>query len=407
MAHVMSDILSATDDPARDERPKGAAEQPAQPEEGTWADRAEETAGAPFGVAGENARPFKGMAAVIILLFWATQFTTLSLMRMVRAPEMEGWANLQARAIVTSCAILLSFAILAVLRRVRGSTLLRRVLIAVGLALGGAAVHAAVNISVFYFLLPPMPDLEWMWAEVALSYPLLINDFFWHYAAISVLLLALTYGEDLVASERRVAALRVQANSAQLNALRYQLNPHFLFNTLNSVASLISKRQSGDAETMVVNLSDFLRSTLKLDAGREIALDDEIQLQALYLDIEKIRFPQRLRVTIDVPEEVRGALVPNLITQPLIENAIKYGVARSSEPVHLEIVAREKDNCLWLEVRDDGGNAVDADTQGTRVGLRNVSRRLRLHFGEEARLEAGARTEGGFFARMVLPLRRA
>ena len=403
----MSDILLPTDDRARDEPPAETAERPAEPIGTPAIDRVADPLPIADDLAGAENRPFRRMAIAMIFLFWAAQFTSLSLMRMAIAPEMEGWANRGARGIVTACAILTSIGILAVLRRTRAATLPRRVLIALGLALAGASLHALINVTVFYQIMPTIRDTEFSLAELASSFPFLLNDFFWFYAAISVLLLALTYGEDLVASERRIAALQAQANTAQLKALRYQLNPHFLFNTLNSVASLIAKDQARDAESMLVNLSDFLRSTLKMDAGREIPLSDEIQLQSLYLDIEQIRFPQRLRVTIDVPENVRDALVPNLITQPLIENAIKYGVARSSEPVHLEIVAREAEGRLSLEIRDDGGNAEDGGPKGTRVGLRNVSNRLRLHFGEAARLEAGRRPEGGFSARMVLPLRRA
>jgi len=158
---------------------------------------------------------------------------------------------------------------------------------------------------------------------------------------------------------------------------------------------------------MVVSLSDFLRSTLKMDSGREITLEEEVKLQSLYLDIEKIRFPQRLKVTIDVPDQLRGACVPNLITQPLIENAIKHGVGRSSAPVHLELIARDWGGKLSIEVRDDGGNAKDGPPLGTQVGLRNVAERLRLRFGAQGSLTAGKRKEGGFSAQIVIPLRRA
>jgi LytS/YehU family sensor histidine kinase len=232
--------------------------------------------------------------------------------------------------------------------------------------------------------------MEWGFTlnEYIISYSVLL---FWFYSALSVMLLALTYGEDLVEKEERIASLQAQANVAQLNALRYQLNPHFLFNALNSVASLICKRMGAEAESMVVSLSDFLRSTLRMDSGREITLEEELKLQSLYLDIEKIRFPQRLSVTIDVPEALRGACVPNLITQPLIENAIKHGVGK-----------------LSLEVRDDGGNAGNAaPPSGLHVGLRNVAERLKLRFGDQGSFTAAARPEGGFSARILIPLRRA
>ncbi len=182
------------------------------------------------------------------------------------------------------------------------------------------------------------------------------------------MILALTYAADLAESEDRVAALLGLTHAAQLKALHYQLNPHFLFNTLNSVIALINSKRSVEAEMMVESLSDFLRSTLALDAASEIPLGMEIELQSLYLAIEKIRFPDRLNVTIDVPDGLRDAMVPNLITQPLVENGIKYGVARNSGRVNLGIVAREVDGKLSPQVQDDGGDAPPPTQQkGTKV----------------------------------------
>ena len=131
---------------------------------------------------------------------------------------------------------------------------------------------------------------DYSFTDYLIAFAVSVFDFVWFYSALSVMLLALTYGEDLVENEDRIASLEAQANIAQLNALRYQLNPHFLFNTLNSVASLISKKMGAEAETMVVSLSDFLRSTLRMDSGREITLAEEVKLQSLYLDIEKSAF---------------------------------------------------------------------------------------------------------------------
>lgn len=158
---------------------------------------------------------------------------------------------------------------------------------------------------------------------------------------------------------------------------------------------------------MVVSLSDFLRSTLQMDMEKEITLAEEIQLQSLYLEIEKARFPNRLEVVIDLSPEAANALVPNLITQPLIENAIKYGVARSQAPVRLEVIARADGGALTVEIRNDGGDAESPAPHGTRTGLRNVANRLRLHYGEEAALSAAPRHDGGYTATIRLPLHRA
>ena len=382
----MSDIPLPANGVADGEQPPAADERPA-----------------PDGPVGRSRRVFGRMAIVVILIFWMAQFTFLTVARLMRMPE-ESLFNIYPRAVVTTCAILLSFALLATLRAVRRRTLVRRALIAVALAVAGCAIHAAVNMTVFTLFYQPEPE---PFSEYLISWLISMADFIWYYSALSVMLLALTYGEDLVENEDRIASLQAQANVAQLNALRYQLNPHFLFNTLNSVASLISKQMGAEAETMVVSLSDFLRSTLRMDSGREITLAEEVKLQSLYLDIEKIRFPQRLKVTIDVPEELRAACVPNLITQPLIENAIKHGVGRIAAPVHLEVIARDSGGKLSLEIRDDGGDATNGASSGTQVGLRNVAERLKLRFGDQGSLTAGKRSEGGFSARILIPLRKA
>ena len=343
-------------------------------------------------------------AVPLILIFYATQFSTMTLSRFMRVSG-EGLDVILPRLIVAACGILFSLLNLQIQKRVGGRGLRKRMLVAAGLAIAGAYFHAAVNLSVF----------SYFFGFESRSFPAFLTTFYlsgqdwlWFYSAISVMLLALTYAADLAERDDEVAALQSLAHVAQIKALRYQLNPHFLFNTLNSIAALIGKRRSDDAERMLESLSDFLRSTLKMDSEKEIPLAKEIELQSLYLDIEKTRFPVRLQVSIDVPPALRDALVPNLITQPLVENSIKYGVARSSERVNLEIVAREVNGQLSLQIRDDGGNADGPTPQwGTRTGLRNVSERLSLHFGAAAKLTAGPRPGGGFSTEILMPLSRA
>ncbi|HTU09929.1 MAG TPA: histidine kinase [Allosphingosinicella sp.] len=377
----MNSIFSPSNAPAAHERPAGAAEPPraapAQP----------------------GARFFRRLAIGVILGFWLTYFITLTAARLAISAS-ESWPLIAARGLMSLLAMLLSFAILAALRRARGRGPARRVLIAAGLALAGCMVHAALNPVVFMQFVPVSSP----WSVLIAEYPISLLSFLWQYVAVSVMLLALTYGEDLTEREERIVSLQAQANAAQLSALRYQLNPHFLFNTLNSVASLIAKRP-GEAEAMVVSLSDFLRSTLQMDTGKEITLGEEVQLQSLYLEIEKARFPNRLEVAIDVPPETANALVPNLISQPLIENAIKYGVARSQAPVRLDVIARAEGGVLVLEIRNDGGDAETPLPGGTSTGLRNVANRLRLHFGDEASLAAAPLVGGGYSATICLPLR--
>jgi hypothetical protein len=341
------------------------------------------------------------IAPIVIPAMFLAQLTNLTLMRYVRFPE-EGFTAFPPRLIVTGFGILFAFFMLAVQRKARNASLFRRALMALGCGVLGAAWHTLVNFFVFSNWFPQ--------DEYSLSlflYGPAFFDWLWFYTAVSLMILTMTYVADLADNEERMAALQARADAFQLRALRYQLNPHFLFNTLNSIASLISRRSNEEAEAMVVSLSDFLRSTLKIDPAVDITLGEEIALQTLYLDIERSRFPHRLRVTIDVPDALRDACVPNLILQPLVENAIKHGVARSEKAVHLEILAAAQSGRLALEVRDDGGDAAVPGAEGANVGLANVAERLRVHFGKQAWFRAGRRPEGGFSARIEIPLRHA
>jgi two-component system LytT family sensor kinase len=344
---------------------------------------------------------FRRLAVAVIVPLWITQFVTITVSSLINFPGR--WDLLEPRIAVTVGGIAISLAILAGHHWARRFPLAGRVAAALLFALAGCTVHIALNTLIFH--IPPFRPVD---AEpitfISVFLPFL--DRMWFYTALSVLLLALTYGADLAESQARNAGLQAQADAARLKALRYQLNPHFLFNTLNSVASLIGQRRAPEAEVMVVSLSDFLRLTLSLDPARQITLGEEIELQRLYLDIERTRFSHRLDVAIDLPADLRGAMVPSLILQPLVENAIKYGVARSLAPVRVEVAAAREGDRLRLEVRDDG-DGTGPGAAGTRVGLRNVRERLKLSFGDKATLSVGRRPEGGFLSRIVMPLTNA
>jgi two-component system, LytTR family, sensor kinase len=164
------------------------------------------------------------------------------------------------------------------------------------------------------------------------------NGYFF-FLAWAAIYLSLCYAARMGALERRTAELRAAAQSAELRALRYQVNPHFLFNTLNSLSSLVMIGKKEEAERMIINLSTFFRTSLTGDPTEDVRLSEEITLQRLYLDIEAVRFPERLITTIDVPEMLESACVPGLILQPLVENAVKYGVSRARRPVTIRIRA--------------------------------------------------------------------
>lgn len=233
-----------------------------------------------------------------------------------------------------------------------------------------------------------------------------LNGYFF-FAAWGALFLALTYAAAVRLAEREAAAYRAAARDAELRALRYQVNPHFLFNTLNSLSTLILKDHRDEAEKMILNLSTFFRTSLTADPTEDVILAEEIRLQRLYLDIEAIRFPDRLNVEFNVPAELENACVPCLIMQPLVENSIKYGVSRAKRPVTIKITAREDSQGLVLSVEDDGDPIREGEkVGGTGVGLRNVADRLKARFGEEASCRYGPLPYGGFGVTIFMPLIR-
>jgi len=213
--------------------------------------------------------------------------------------------------------------------------------------------------------------------------------------AWAALYIALVNGEQARAAERREGEFRRAAKASELRSLRYQVNPQFLFNTLNSLSALVMTGKADAAERMIQTLSTFYRRTLAGDPTSDIALADEIALQRLYLEIEAVRFPERLRTRIIVPESLEQVKVPGMVLQPLIENSVKYAVAQTQAPVTVTIEAREDYGMLELTVADDGPGAGDkAGTVGCGIGLGNVRDRLAARFGSAASVESGPGTQG-------------
>jgi hypothetical protein len=205
----------------------------------------------------------------------------------------------------------------------------------------------------------------------------------------------------------RLTATRAEAaaTEARLAALRYQLNPHFLFNTLNAISSMVVTGRNQAAEGMLDKLCEFLRTTLSGRPEALVPLEDELATIASYLEIEAFRLRERLTVTFDCPSEFNHALVPGFLLQPLVENAIKHGVGATSRPVHLEIaVRREPHRVLAVTIVDDGGADSPCDAPaGFGVGLTNVAERLRSLFGDEGALTVEQR-DPGFAATVRIPL---
>ena len=236
--------------------------------------------------------------------------------------------------------------------------------------------------------------------------------------AWSALYYAINFFLQVEEQTDRLERLEAQATSAQLAMLRYQLNPHFLFNTLNSISTLVLLKQSETANAMLTRLSSFLRHTLVTQPGGKVTVAQEVETLKLYLDIERMRFEDRLRTDFRVEEEAMTACLPAMLLQPLVENAIKYGVSPLEEGAQISVVAQVVGPRLRVTVSDTGpGMTVDDVEEGlpivrpsaarrdsTGVGLTNIRDRLAQAYGEEHRFEIRSPESGGFSVLIELPL---
>jgi signal transduction histidine kinase len=203
---------------------------------------------------------------------------------------------------------------------------------------------------------------------------------------------------ELLASQ-----LTAQLSQAKLRALRMQLNPHFLFNALNSIAMLTRRNENTRAVNMLAGLGDLLRYVLEDAPADEVPLRDEIAFMARYLEIERERFGDRLVVDISASDDVMGAFVPNLLLQPLVENAIRHGVARKADTGHIRIGAVRSGDRLKLQVSDDGPGIDDTSASG--VGLANTRSRLEQLYGDDFTFDVANAGDGGVTATVIIPYR--
>ncbi len=222
--------------------------------------------------------------------------------------------------------------------------------------------------------------------------------------AWSVLYFGIRHYRDLQAQTERTLKAEALGRQAQLRALRYQLNPHFLFNTLNAISTLVVQHENADANRMIARLSEFLRLTLESSDAQEVPFATELDFVKRYLEIEQVRFGERLDVRYNVEPETLSAPVPSLILQPLIENAIRHGIAPREAGGRLEIEARCVENMVHLEVRDDGiARAGDLSSCCQGVGLSNTRARLEQLYGPAHRFELRVAETGGLAVLIGVP----
>ena len=300
------------------------------------------------------------------------------------------------------------------------SSLARRHPLAHGKLLRAATVHLAAFATVsvlagtwstvlqmlfnpWYHKQPPTFIETW---TTTLLYQILI------FLIVYALILTVTFVMDARARVARqtteTARLNAELSRAQLAALRRQIEPHFMFNTLNSIAGLVRDHANDAAVSMIVGLSEFLRRATEDSHRSQVTLAEEVEYLQRYLEIQKVRFGERLQVSVDIPGELMCAQVPNLLLQPLVENAIKHGIAKRVGGGTVRIAGARADGSLRLTVYNDGpGDLPDWQATHTGVGLGNLRTRLQILHGNESSLQLSRAAPSGVEVVVTLPLRGA
>lgn len=288
-----------------------------------------------------------------------------------------------------------------------GERLPHRILLHLLFSVCFSFVNLAISVPVFWCLNYPDSARDATLADTFRN--IIFNPYYLHlglmiYWVTLIVAHALAYRERSRMGELRAELLAAQLADAQLRALKMQLHPHFLFNTLNSIASLLHQDIEA-ADKMVARLGDFLRLTLQNANQQTTPLAQELEFLRCYLEIERVRFQDRLSIEIDVDPRVLGAPVPNLIFQPLVENAVRHGVAQQPSPGRIEIRAHKQDGTLRVEIENSGpGLAPGADGSPREgVGLTNTRARLARLYGSNYRLDL-ADAPSGVVATVDIPL---
>jgi two-component sensor histidine kinase len=335
---------------------------------------------------------------VFSALFWTAMFT-MHTTQMLLANDREDWRSIRWRAAMNVLAFVLSIPLGRVIRATLHQKLSRRVLAIGGAALLIAVLYSMVGIHVWQSVLdnPPMPYSALANLVIQTQYNYTSFLLWCGFCA------AILYGRQLQERERSLLQAQVLAREAELKMLRYQINPHFLFNTLNAVSALIVTGQSLAADAMINKLARFFRNALSRESTAKVTLSEELRVQLEYLNIELTRFPERLSWSSRIEPGLDNALVPHLILQPLFENAIKHGVARTSSPVEIALTAQRSGGELIVKVQNGVGLKPNPNQPGEGVGLANVARRLENFYGPASGL-AVEQKDGRFIVELRLPL---
>ena len=329
---------------------------------------------------------------------WAGYFVLRTLSGIANA---MGWTYVIHTALLTAAGYSITLLMAAAFRRlIRMKPIVTWVGSIVIVAVAAAGFSAIETWSVATFIQPgTSPEGIRFLGAILLTVSLLV--------AWSALYYSINFFLLLEEQSGRLLRLENQASNAQLAMLRYQLNPHFLFNTLNSISTLVLLKQTDRANAMLSRLSSFLRYTLVNESIGMVTVAQEIETLKLYLEIEKMRFEERLRPHFQIDPSVAGAQLPSLLLQPLIENAIKYAVTPQEEGADISVEVRRQIDRVLITVSDTGPGAdsqyTERAAQSTGVGLANIRDRLAQAYGDSHRFETQSDITGGFRVFIDIP----
>ncbi len=308
--------------------------------------------------------------------------------------------------------VMTGFAVTLILRslyrrvRARSITPLASALLIFSLSFTGAAIWREIQNLLFQVYASAAMSGNVAVRLVAIPLGTLLYDGFVLFAW-SLLYYGVNDWVELERQRERATKAEAMAHAARLRALQSQLEPHFLFNTLNAVSTLVVEGKNGEAARMIARLSDFLRLTLDSAERPEISVADELEFVRRYLEIEQVRFGERLRVTITASPEALQGLVPTLLLQPLVENAVKHGVLPREQGGNVAVTIARSDGRLRICVSDDGAGLPQEAGPAAGVGLSNTAARLEELYGDRSHFSLGASEQGGVAATIEIPFRTA
>jgi hypothetical protein len=332
--------------------------------------------------------------------FWLFYLAFRTAAASAEPPDDAGeFPYLANRVLVVACYFLLTGALLATLAGLRAgrATWVRNV----GLVLGAIALSPLTHwVEEFW---PRVFSGEHTEPTPFVSYMFLFG---WALPLWGLTQALFGYHFQTMAQARAVSRAQALAYDAQLKMLHYQINPHFLFNTLNAISTLVLERRNDQAESMLLKLAGFLRYSLDRQPTALAALTSELEAQRKYLEIERTRFDDKLQVRFDIEPGLERALVPSLILQPILENAIKYAISPRKDGGAIDVSAHRDGDLLRIIVEDDGPGLPDEDSSRFRrgVGLANARERLELIYGGRGGLSARNREPQGCRVEIWLPL---